>query len=70
METIITLVVAALSVLVIYNGLDAIFKVLPESGFRSFMLFNYGKVFTGFMSLSLLWVIYVYVMVGVLGIHC
>lgn len=70
METIITLVVAALLVFVIYKALDAVFKVLPESGFRSFMLSDYGKVFTGFMSLALLWVIFVYVMVDVFGIHC
>jgi hypothetical protein len=70
MEAIITITVIAFLGFVIFKALNALFKVLPESGFRSFMLSDYGEVFTGFMSLALLCVIYIYMMVYVLNINC
>jgi hypothetical protein len=69
MENTILLIIAVFVGFVIYKALIAISKVLPESGFRDFMLSDYGKVFTGLMSLAVLYVGFVYLMM-LSGVHC
>ena len=70
MENSIALIIAVFVGFVIYKALIALLNVLPESDFRDFMLSDYGKVFTGLMSLAILYVGYVYLMVYVLNMHC
>ncbi len=70
MQELIFFLIAALSLFITYKVLGSLFKVLPESGFRSFMISVYGQIFTGFTSLFILYVAYIFVLVNILGIRC
>ncbi len=69
MENLILLLIALVAGLLIYLVLNSLIKVLPRSGFRSFMLSGYGKIVSGFITLVLLYAGFVYMMIHS-GIQC
>jgi hypothetical protein len=64
------LIIAAFFAYAIYKGLNAIFSTFPESSFREFILSASGNVLTGFISIIILFMAFVFFMVNISGIHC
>lgn len=70
MQEIIPLVIAAVLVFGLYKLLKLIVKAFDDSGFKSFMLSFFGKVLLIFISVVILFSIYAFVMVNIVGIRC
>lgn len=63
------LIIAVLIFAGINKGLNLLFRMLPDSSFRSFMVSTSGSVLTVFVSLLLLFVVIVVVAINS-GIQC